>query len=100
MVEQSSRIKQTVTSPDCITWTLTSFLDTVAKTVLPHDLRGDWMFVGYTTVPLGHGLKSHPLLDTVRFFEIDFIHALLTRHMKCLSHIVMLNVCFAIISES
>ena len=25
------------------------------------------MFVGYTPVPLGHGLKSHPLLDTVRF---------------------------------
>ena len=27
-------------------------LDTVAKTVIPHDLRGIWMFIGYTAVPL------------------------------------------------
>ena len=34
------------------TWTPMSLYDTVAKTVIPHDLRGIWTFVGYTAVLL------------------------------------------------
>ena len=34
------------------TWTPTSLLDTVAETVIPHDLCGIWTFVGYAAVPL------------------------------------------------
>ena len=33
-------------------------LHTVAKTVIPHDLRGIWMFIGYTAVPLSTEIDS------------------------------------------
>ena len=40
-------------------------LDTVAKTILPHDLREVWTFVGYTAVSLMHNCESHPLQNSV-----------------------------------
>ena len=48
-------------------------LETVAKTILPHDLREVWTFVGCTAVSLGHECESHPLKNSVCVSRSNFI---------------------------
>ena len=91
---------QTVTSADALHGHPTSFLDTNGQDSTSTRLawRLDVRWLHHSAA--GARMKKPSAPGHCAFFEIDFIHALLTRHMQCLSHSVMLNVCLAIISES
>ena len=49
-------------------------------------------FLGYTAVLLGTWMKEPCAPRHCVSFEVDFVHALLTRHMLSVAHLVMLDV--------